>query len=127
MFYRRSTMVVLLTLIFLSFFGTLSLSAWMFPDNYDWRYRVISSLLSLRDKPRDSWLAASGLALAGVLVLLLAQHLRRHLQSIPARMVKLGAAVFTFVIVALISDFFVVPPHFHESFGVRRLHDLLRH
>ena len=41
----------LLGLIFLSFFGTLALSASMFPENYDWRYRVISNLLSPRDNP----------------------------------------------------------------------------
>src|SRR5881275_149626 len=94
MFYRRSTLVLLLALIFLSFFGTLSLSAWMFPDNYDWRYRVISSLLSPRDNPRHYWLAASGLALTGVLMLLFAEHLRRHLQSIAPRMAKMSAAAF---------------------------------
>src|SRR5438046_6078423 len=125
MFYRRSTMVVLLTLIFLSFFGTLSLSAWMFPDNYDWRYRVISSLLSPRDNPRHYWLAASGLALTGVLMLLFAEHLRRHLQSIAPRMAKMSAAAFTIGIVALISACFVVPQHVHETFGIRRLHELL--
>ena len=125
MFYRRSTMVVLLTLIFLSFFGTLSLSAWMFPDNYDWRYRVISSLLSPRDNPRHYWLAASGLALTAVLMLLFAEHLRRHLQSIAPRMAKMSAAAFTIGIVALISACFVVPQHVHETFGIRRLHELL--
>ena len=125
MFYRRSTLVLLLTLIFLSFFGTLSLSAWMFPDTYDWRYRVISSLLSPRDNPRHYWVAASGLALTGVLMLLFAEHLRRHLQSIAPRMAKMSAAAFTIGIVALISACFVVPQHVHETFGIRRLHELL--
>jgi hypothetical protein len=46
MLYRKSTLAVLLALIFFSFFGTLTASAWMFPQNYDWRYRVISNLLS---------------------------------------------------------------------------------
>src|SRR5947207_15855982 len=125
MFYRRSTLVLLLALIFLSFFGTLSLSAWMFPDNYDWRYRVISSLLSPRDNPRHYWLAASGLALPAVLMLPFAEHLRRHLQSIAARMAKMSAAAFTVGIVALISACFVVPQHVQETFGIRRLHELL--
>jgi hypothetical protein len=49
MLYRKSTLGVLLGLIFFSFFGTLTASAWMFPRNYDWRYRVISNLLSPRD------------------------------------------------------------------------------
>jgi hypothetical protein len=125
MFYRRSTLVLLLALIFLSFFGTLSLSAWMFPDNYDWRYRVISSLLSPRDNPRHYWVAASGLALTAVLMLPFAQYLRRHLQSIAPRMAKMSAAAFTIGIVALVSACFVVPQHVHETFGIRRLHELL--
>jgi hypothetical protein len=50
-FYRKPVLAVLLGLIFLSFFGMLGLSASMFPENYDWRYRVISNLLSPRDNP----------------------------------------------------------------------------
>src|SRR5438552_11429007 len=92
----------------------------MFPDNYDWRYRVISSLLSPRDNPRHYWLAASGLALTAVSMLPFAEHLRRHLQSIAPRMAKMSAAAFTVGIVALISACFV-----HETFGIRRLHELL--
>jgi hypothetical protein len=111
MFCRRSTLVLLLALIFLSSFGTLSLSAWRFPDNYDWRYRVISSLLSPRDNPRHYRLAASGLALIAVLLLPFAEHLRRHLQSIAPRMAKMSAAAFTVGIAALISACFVVPQH----------------
>src|SRR5438477_248880 len=92
MFYRRSTLVVLLTLIFLSFFGTLSPSAWMFPANYDWRYRLVSSLFSPRDNPRHYWLAASGLAFTAVLMLPFAYHLRPHPQPLAPRMAKTTAA-----------------------------------
>jgi len=49
--YRKPVLAVLLGLIFLSFFGVLGLSASTFPENYDWRYRVISNLLSPRDNP----------------------------------------------------------------------------
>jgi hypothetical protein len=79
MLYRKSTLAVLLVLIFFSFFGTLSASAWMFPQDYDWRYRVISNLLSPRDNPSHYWMAASGLALTGLLMLPFAAYLRRHL------------------------------------------------
>src|SRR5437867_13070616 len=111
MFYRRSTMVVLLTLIFLSFFGTLSLSAWMFPDSYDWRYRVISSLLSPRDNPDHYWLAAAGLGLSGVLMLPLVEYLRRYLKTIAPRTAKVSAGAFMLGIIALICACFVAPQH----------------
>src|SRR5438270_521608 len=76
MVYRKSTLAVLLALIFLSFFGTLTLSASMFPQNYDWRYRVISNLLSPRDNPDCYWIAALCLGLSGALMFPFAGYLR---------------------------------------------------
>lgn len=125
MLYRKSTFAVFLTLIFFSFFGTLTASAWMFPQNYDWRYRVISNLLSPRDNPHHYRLAASGVALTGLLMLPFAGFLRRHLQVLAPRTANLSAATFTAGIVALICACFVVPQHTHDVLGVRRLHELL--
>jgi hypothetical protein len=102
MLYRKSTLAVLLALIFFSFFGTLTASAWMFPKSYDWRYRVISNLLSPRDNPNHYWLAASGVALTGLLMLPFAGLLRRHLEVIGPRSAKLSAATFTAGMIALI-------------------------
>jgi hypothetical protein len=125
MLYRKSTLAVLLALIFLSFFGTLIVSAWMFPQNYDWRYRVISNLLSPRDNPNHYWLAASGLALTGLLMLPFAGHLQQHLAVIAPLAARISAWTFAAGIVALICACFVVPQHMHEVLGVRRLHELL--
>jgi len=125
MLYRKSTLSVLLALIFLSFFGTLTVSAWMFPQNYDWRYRVISNLLSPRDNPNHYWLAASGLVLTGLLMLPFAGHLHRHLEVIAPLAARISGWTFAAGIVALICACFVVPQHMHEVLGVRRLHELL--
>src|SRR6201984_2021790 len=102
MLYRKSTLAALLVLIFLAFFGTLALSARTFPRNYDWRYRVISNLLSPRDNPNHYWLAASGLVLTGLLMLPFAGYLRRHLEVIAPRAARIGAANFAAGIAALI-------------------------
>ena len=125
MFYRKSTLVVLLALIFFSFFGTLTASAWMFPQNYDWRYRVISNLLSPRDNPNHYWLAASGLVLTGFLMLPFAGYLHRHLELIAPRAARISAVTFATGTLTLICACFVVPQHTHEILGVRRLHELL--
>jgi hypothetical protein len=125
MLYRKSTLAVLLALIFISFFGTLTVSAWMFPHNYDWRYRVISNLLSPRDNPNHYWLAASGLTLTGLFMLPFAGHLQRHLGVISPVAARTTAWTFAAGIVALICACFVVPQHMHEVLGVRRLHELL--
>jgi hypothetical protein len=84
-FHRKSILSALLALIFLSFFGTLTLSASMSPQSYDWRYSVISHLLSPRDNPSHYRLAAGGLALTGLLMLPFAGYLRRQLGMIAPR------------------------------------------
>src|SRR5438876_10117487 len=99
--YRKSTLAVLLGLIFFSFFGMLTASAWMFPKNYDWRYRVISNLLSPRDNPSHYWMAAGGLALTGLLMLPFAGYLRRHLGVIASRTANISAGTFTAEIITL--------------------------
>jgi hypothetical protein len=73
---------VLLALIFFSFFGMLTPSAWTFPQTYYWRYQVISNLLSPCDNPNHYWFAAYGLALAGFLMPPFAGHLQRYLHGI---------------------------------------------
>src|SRR5436189_6013651 len=116
--YRKSTLAVLLALIFFSFFGTLTASAWMFPKNYDWRYRVISNLLSPRDNPSHYWMAASGLALTGLLMLPFAGYLRRHLGVIAPRTGNIGAGTFTAGGFCRGFGWFVVPRDVHEGLGV---------
>ena len=84
-FHRKSILSALLAVIFLSFFGTLTLSASMSLQSYDWRYSVISHLLSPRDNPSHYRLAAGGLALTGLLMLPFAGYLRRQLGMIAPR------------------------------------------
>src|SRR5207244_11236730 len=117
--YRKSTLAVLLGLIFFSFFGTLTASAWMFPKSYDWRYRVISNLLSPRDNPSHYWMAASGVALAGLLMLPFAGYLQRYLGVIAPCAANISAGTFTAGIIGVLCGCFVVPPPPHEVFGVR--------
>src|SRR5437016_11436157 len=86
---RRSVLSVLLAFIAVSFFGTLAVAASMFPRGYDWRYRVISGLLSPRDNPHHHWLAATGVVIAGLLMLPFAAHLYTSLKRIS----QIGAAI----------------------------------
>ncbi len=125
LFQRKPVLAVLLCLIFLSFFGTLAVSARMFPQNYDWRYRVISNLLSPRDNPSHHWLAASGVALAALFTLPFAFYLRRTLETVSPRTARLSAFAFLIGLIALICDCFVAPQHVHAVLGIRRLHECL--
>src|SRR5262245_14026085 len=125
MLYRKPVLAMLLGLIFLSFFGTLALSASMFPKNYDWRYRVISNLLSPRDNANHYWLPACGMSLAALLMLPLTGYLRRHLEITSPRAAVVSAWAFGAGVVALICACLVVPQHIHAVLGIRRFHELL--
>src|SRR5262249_5325203 len=122
---RRSGLAVLLCLIAISFFGVLAFSASMFPKSYDWRYRVISSLISPRDNPEHYRIAACGLILTGLLMLPFAQHLNRGLTPVSRIWARIAGAAFLLGIVALIADCFVVPQHVHATLGIRRFHEFL--
>jgi hypothetical protein len=125
MLYRKQTLAVLLVLIFLTFFGTLGMSAWMFPQNYDWRYRVISNLLSPRDNPQHYWLPACGIILAATLMLPFAAYLHRSLKGASPHAACLSAGAFIAGSIALIGACLVVPQHVHEVLGIRRLHEFI--
>jgi hypothetical protein len=123
--YRKPVLGVLLGLIFLSFFGTLCTSALMFPQSYDWRYRVISNLLSPRDNPGHYWLPACGMALAALFMLPFAGYLQRHLQMASPRMSRVSYGAFIGGIVALVCTCLVMPQHTHGMFGIWRMHEFL--
>jgi hypothetical membrane protein len=115
----------LLGLIFLSLFGTLALSAAMFLENYDWRYRAISNLLSPRDNPNHYWLPACGMSVAALLILPLAAYLRSHLELASPRAALLSSGAFVAGILALICACLVVRQHVHAVLGIRRSHEFL--
>jgi hypothetical membrane protein len=125
MFRRRLGLIVLLCLILISFFGVLAISASMFPKGYDWRYRVISNLLSPRDNPQHYWLAACGLVMTGLLMIPFAIHLNRKLKLVSRSGARIAAGAFLFGIIALVADCFVVPQHAHATLGIRRFHEFL--
>jgi len=117
---RRPFLRLLMAGIALSFFGTLVLTASLFPEPYDWRFRVISSLASPHDNPHYYRLASAGLALTGLLLLPFAPSLRDHcspqsprLAQVACWLHRLGALCL--VMTALISGR-------DRWFGLRHLH-----
>jgi len=125
MFRRRLGLMILLCLILVSFFGVLAVSASMFPKGYDWRYRVISNLLSPRDNPQHYRVAAAGLILTGLFMVPFAFHLTHSLRVVSIFAARIAGATLLLGIVALIADCFVVPQHAHATLGIRRFHESL--
>ena len=122
MFQGKPVLAALLVLILLSFLGTLAISARTFPKSYDWRYRVISNLISPRDNPNHHWLAGCGVALTGLLMVPFTGYLRKNLENVSRWAARMSGGAFLIGIIAMICASLVVPPPMR---GVSRFHDLL--
>jgi hypothetical protein len=96
----------------------------MFPKTYDWRYSVMSRLLSPRDNPDHYNFAAWGVAVSAMLMLPLGAYLKHQLTRIAPKIGFFSAASFFAGIVGLICACFVVPQHTHEVWRIRRMHEL---
>ena len=58
---------VVLPVGWFTFFGGVWLAAHRFPGEYDWRYMVISQLLSAHENPHGYWVVALGTSLSGLI------------------------------------------------------------
>ncbi|HEV7404764.1 MAG TPA: hypothetical protein VGO11_17615 [Chthoniobacteraceae bacterium] len=122
---RQALLRGFLPLILLSYFGTLGLAALLFPAPYDWRYRVVSNLLSPRDDPHWYRIPSIGIAVAGVLMLPLAAYLEARLRPVAPRWARLARGLLSGGIVLLILAALVVPQHVRPVLGLPRLHEML--
>ena len=66
---RKTLLCVLVPLIFMAYFGTLAFACFWFPGTYDWRYRVISSLISPWNNPEFHWIPSAGITGTGLLMI----------------------------------------------------------
>ena len=78
----RTTLLVLMTLGFASFYCTVIAAAIRFPDGYDWRVRVISNLTSARYNPQYYWLPSLGIGVTALLLFPFAGYVKRRLRAI---------------------------------------------
>jgi hypothetical protein len=124
-FQGKAVLAGLLGLILISFFGSLVISAALFPQHYDWRYRVISNLLSPRDNPHHYWLPSIGVAISGLCLVPFAYYLQQKLGVVSKRNAQIAGAGFLIGGIGLVCASLVVPQHVHAVFGVRRPHELL--
>ena len=103
---RNTLLTKLLPLSFITLFSTLFIAAQHFPEEYDWRRRVISHLISPRYNPEGYLLPSIGLAVAALLALPLAGYAEQRLHGVAPKLsrwagVGLGLGIFLMVSVAL--------------------------
>ena len=121
---RRTMLFVMIPLIVISFFGSLTLAVALLPQAYDWRMMSISQLLYPRVNPEFHFIPAMGLALAGVLLLPFAGYVRRRL-GFDSPAVRAGAASFAGGAICLILASLITSHPLHGRAAVPKLHEVL--
>lgn len=116
---------ILVPLIFVFYFGTLALAAFVFPESYDWRSSVISNLLSPRRNPQFHWLASIGLSSAALLAMPFGGYISSRLQRASRLGAKAGMICFVGGIAALVLAAIVVPRRSHPIMGPLGVHEVL--
>jgi hypothetical protein len=118
--------LLLLTMLFIAYFGTIWLAAAHFPHGYDWRRNVISNLLSPRDNPAWYRVPSAGVALAGVCMVPLAAWMESALGdggSKLSRRVRRPAFVIGISFLSLSA--LVAPQHAQTIAGMHHAHEAL--
>jgi hypothetical protein len=121
---RKTLLLVVVPLIFLSYFGTLALAIFRFPESYDWRSTVISHLISPRNNPEFHTVPAVGVAITGLLMIPFAGYIQRRLHAASPLGAKIGSFAFGIGAILLILAGLIASPAHHGAFGVPRLHEM---
>lgn len=116
---------ILVPLIFVFYFGTLALAAFVFPESYDWRSSVISNLLSPHRNPQFHWLASIGLSSAALLAMPFGGYISSRLRRASRLGAKAGMVCFVGGIAAFVLAAIVVPRHSHPIVGPLSIHEIL--
>jgi hypothetical protein len=122
---RRFLLRVWLPLIALSYFGTLTIAARLSPQAYDWRRKAISKLLYPGYDPKFHEVASLGVALSGLLMLPLADYIRRKLSKVAPRIVDAGAFSLALGALGLGLAGMIVSHPVHGTSTFPRLHEIL--
>jgi hypothetical protein len=83
---RKTLLLYLLPLSFISLLGTLVIAASCFPEAYDWKRRVISHLISPRHNPDGFLIASVGMAVSALLALPFAGYVGSRLRAVAPRL-----------------------------------------
>jgi hypothetical protein len=94
---RQRTLLLLIPLIFVAYFGTLTFAVRTVPGPFDWRYKSMSKLLYLRTDPELPALhvmVSIGIAVAGLLMIPFAGYVGRQFEDISPSLARVGVLTF---------------------------------
>ena len=118
-------LATLIPLMFVSYFGMLGLSVFLFPRNYDWRDVSISTLLYPRNNPEFHFFASIGIAVTGLLMIPFAGYINRRLRLVSPVAANAGTIAFAGGIICLILAGLIVSHPLQGRSSVPRLHSIL--
>jgi hypothetical protein len=121
---RRTLLFVVIPLIFLSYFGTLAFAISWSPKVYDWRYSVISHLISPRSNPGFHIVPSLGIAITGLLIIPFAGYINRRLRVASRLGANIGTVAFVNGAIWLILAGLIVSQGNHGNLSFPRLHEI---
>jgi hypothetical protein len=121
---RRTLLFVLIPLIFLSYFGLLTSAIFLSPIAYDWRYSVISHLISPRNNPEFHTIPSLGIAITGLLTIPFGGYINRRLRVVSKLGANIGAVAFANGAICLTLAGLIVSQGHDGTSSVPRLHEM---
>jgi hypothetical protein len=121
---RKTLLCVLVPLIFMAYFGTLAFACFWFPGTYDWRYRVISSLISPWNNPEFHWIPSAGITGTGLLMIPFVGYINRRVRVGCRLAANIGTFAFGSGVIWLILAALIVSQHQHGTSMLPRLHEM---
>ncbi|HVA67868.1 MAG TPA: hypothetical protein VNF45_01050 [Candidatus Binataceae bacterium] len=115
---RRTLLRIVIPLILVSYFGSLTFAIWMFPGPFDWRTKSMSKLLYPANNPQFHAIGSVGVAVAGLLTIPFAGYIGRRLRVISPVPARIGApALVAGAISLILGALIVLRPFLHEMFA----------
>jgi hypothetical protein len=121
---RRTLLFVVIPIIFLSYFGTLAFAILWSQKTYDWRYSVISHLISPRNNPEFHAIPSLGIATTGLLIIPFAGYINRRLRVASRLGANIGSVAFANGAIWLILAGLIVSRSHHGTSSLPRLHEM---
>lgn len=115
---QRTLLQVLIPLILLSSFGSLTLAIWLFPGPFDWRARSMSKLLYPTNNPHYHAIGAAGVAIAGAAMIPFAGYIGSRLGAISPILASAGSVILGAGEISLIAGALIVLQPYHEFFAL---------
>jgi hypothetical protein len=121
---RGTLLFVVIPISFLSYFGTLAFAIVCSPKAYDWRYSVISHLISPQNNPEFHTVPSFGIAITGLLIIPFAGYINRGTRVASRFGANIGSLAFTNGAICLVLAGLIVSRNHHGTSNLPSVHEI---